>query len=108
MVESTTLDQIWQRHQSPKVSCLKLDVEGAELSVLNGARKCIASERPSILLEWNAENLAAHDCPPDTLLSFAREMNLDLLCIMPFCMVSSAAMLHLLMMKCENFLLLPK
>jgi len=107
-VESTTIDQVLQEHGSPKVSCLKLDVEGAELSVLNGARNCVLSQRPSIVLEWNRENLAAHDCAPEALLTFADEMKLDVLCVAPFCVVSSAAMLRLLMVKSENFLLLPK
>src|SRR5262249_24494703 len=38
MVERTTIDQVWREHRTPEVSCIKIDVEGAELSVLNGAR----------------------------------------------------------------------
>src|SRR5262249_50592048 len=31
LVESTTIDHVWSAQGKPKVSCLKIDVEGAEL-----------------------------------------------------------------------------
>jgi FkbM family methyltransferase len=107
-VQSTTIDRVWVEQRTPEVSCLKIDVEGAELSVLNGAKNCIASQRPSIILEWNAENLAAYDCAPEALLHFAREMDLDVVAITPFSVIESDAMLRLAMKTCENFLLLPR
>lgn len=52
-VTTDTLDNIWRDSGKPSVSIIKLDVEGAETSVLNGAKKCIQECRPVILLEAN-------------------------------------------------------
>jgi FkbM family methyltransferase len=42
----------------PRVDLLKIDVEGAELSVLHSARRLIASSRPVLYLEVNQTGLA--------------------------------------------------
>lgn len=48
-VVSITLDWLAQRRPAPAV--LKLDVEGSELAVLQGAEQLLARHRPKILLE---------------------------------------------------------
>lgn len=49
-VASVTLDSFWQRSgRSP--SLLKIDVEGAELAVLEGGRRLLSECRPTIFLE---------------------------------------------------------
>jgi FkbM family methyltransferase len=50
-VEQTTLDAIWERAGRPVVSLIKIDVEGGELDVLNGAHALLASQLPTILIE---------------------------------------------------------
>ena len=56
-VEITTLDEEWKRLGRPQVSAIKIDVEGNEIDVLDGAVECIQAEQPTILMEWNSINL---------------------------------------------------
>jgi Methyltransferase FkbM domain len=50
-VRVTTLDDVWHDPQRPVVSFCKIDVEGAELSVLEGAKELLATCGPALLLE---------------------------------------------------------
>ena len=61
-VPVTTVDLAWAEAGRPKVSALKIDVEGGELNVLCGASELIATQKPAILLEaWGAEQLGPID-----------------------------------------------
>jgi FkbM family methyltransferase len=50
-VPAVTLDDLWDERGRPMVSFCKIDVEGAELSVLQGAERLLAACRPMLLLE---------------------------------------------------------
>jgi len=50
-VPSMTVDRVWQEVGQPRVSVMKVDVEGAELAVLNGSRGLIAGCSPAVLIE---------------------------------------------------------
>jgi FkbM family methyltransferase len=50
-VRIVTLDETWEEQGRPVVSFCKIDVEGAELSVLEGAARMLAACRPALLLE---------------------------------------------------------
>jgi FkbM family methyltransferase len=57
-VPLTTVDIAWAAAGKPRVSALKIDVEGGELAVLQGATELLARDHPAILLEaWGAEQL---------------------------------------------------
>ena len=58
-VDVTSLDEAWISLGRPRVSMIKIDVEGGELDVLRGARECLGRERPHVLLEWCDLNLPA-------------------------------------------------
>ncbi len=63
-----TLDGVLEAHPvASGVSCLKIDVEGAELSVLEGAKTTIATERPLIMMEIGGETASAAGYTPDDL-----------------------------------------
>jgi FkbM family methyltransferase len=49
MVQTTTLDEFFTKHRPPNF--LKIDVEGHELAVVEGARHTLATQRPTVLLE---------------------------------------------------------
>jgi FkbM family methyltransferase len=52
-VRSVRLDALWEDMGRPAVSFIKIDVEGAEASVLRGARAMITSSHPALLIEAN-------------------------------------------------------
>ncbi len=57
-VPLTTVDLAWADAGKPAVSAFKIDVEGGELAVLQGASELLARDHPAILLEaWGAEQL---------------------------------------------------
>jgi FkbM family methyltransferase len=56
-VEAIALDDYVQRHRPP--SLVKIDVEGAELHVLNGAKELISFYKPLVLCEVHSPELAS-------------------------------------------------
>lgn len=57
-VKSRRLDDVWKEEGRPLIKLFKIDVEGSEEQVLNGALRCIEFCRPTILIEANeVENL---------------------------------------------------
>lgn len=65
-VLTVTLDWLVQHFPSPQV--VKIDVEGAEASVLRGAATLLRSHRPALICEINSEN--TEECT-EILKSFA-------------------------------------
>lgn len=73
-VPSVRLDQVWSDLGRPNVSFVKVDVEGAELSVIRGGATMITAGRPALLIEAadpgrfarirsELEPLGYRDCP---------------------------------------------
>jgi FkbM family methyltransferase len=58
-VAASSLDTVWNEVRRPQVSVVKIDVEGTELGVLEGASEFLAACRPTLLIEIkSAERLA--------------------------------------------------
>ena len=57
VVATTTLDELVREVGWPRVDLVKADVEGAEVLLLEGARKVLEQSRPVILLEWQDASL---------------------------------------------------
>jgi FkbM family methyltransferase len=106
-VPVSTLDAEWQALGRPPVSMLKIDVEGAEAEVLEGGRELLRAARPAILLEWYAPYLAHYGVGADWLIQFARDCRLRLFGVPSAVEAEDAQALDVLMMTCQNFLLLP-
>lgn len=61
-VETVSLDDLFARGEIPAPNVLKIDVEGAEASVLAGAEKVIAEARPAIFLATHGAEVHAKCC----------------------------------------------
>jgi FkbM family methyltransferase len=60
LVHCITLDEYIERNRIPRVDVMKIDIEGAELPMLNGARKLLGSENaPLIVIEFEEERQKA-------------------------------------------------
>jgi FkbM family methyltransferase len=57
---TTTVDEFVADHGLDRVDLVKVDVEGAELSVLAGAEKTLATYRPVTVLEFNTFGFTIH------------------------------------------------
>lgn len=106
-VEVTSLDQEWRSLGSPSVSMIKIDVEGGELDVLRGARKCLSHERPFVLLEWCDLNLAAYGIPRDEIFFLARESCYTLYALPEMVPITTPGDLALQAIRTESFLMAP-
>ncbi len=61
-----------------------------------------------MLLEWNRQNLSAYECPSSFILTFAQEMNYELLTVPGLHSVENENQLKVHMAFTENFLLSPR
>ena len=50
-VEQITLDNLWESEKKPRVDLIKIDVEGAELQVLQGAEQLLRNLQPIVMFE---------------------------------------------------------
>jgi len=72
-VELTTLDRLRAEELDAPISLIKIDVEGAELDVLDGARSLIIRDRPFLMLECNPAALKTAGRDAEGLLSRLRD-----------------------------------
>jgi FkbM family methyltransferase len=106
-VEVTTLDTEWKKLGCPPVSAIKIDVEGSELAVIEGAAECLKATRPTIMIEWNAKNLAAYDIEPEALFGTIKSIGYSLYALPFLVEIETRSELKLHMLGTESFLLVP-
>lgn len=106
-VPVTTLDAEWETLGRPPVSMVKVDVEGAELEALSGARELLRAAKPSLLIEWNARNYAAYGCTATDLLDFADLHRYGVYSVPELSPVETPLVLAAAMATRETFLLAP-
>ena len=70
-VACTTLDEFALAQQVQKIDFIKIDVEGAELSILQGAKSILQTLNPSLMLiELSQKNLLAYQTTKNDILQF--------------------------------------
>lgn len=76
-VQTTRLDDFIVGLPCPTV--IKMDCEGAELSILNGAKQSIIKNKPLIMLEVHPINKKAYNVSNEAIFSFLNEMQYTIL-----------------------------
>jgi FkbM family methyltransferase len=108
-VPTASIDAEWQARGRPTVSLLKVDVEGAELGVLNGAAECLAACRPTVVTEWSPRNFVAYGCRAEDMLRAAARAGYDAFLVPELYPLSAdPRALHFQLAAHENLLLLPQ
>jgi FkbM family methyltransferase len=77
LVRTAVLDQLYPGLGLDRLDVLKIDVEGAELPVLRGARETISRYSPIIILELNEETFNAAGYTTRDVLSFLMELGYE-------------------------------
>lgn len=73
IVPVTTLDAYCQSNGIERIDLVKMDVEGAELLVLKGARQVLSKMRPVIIMEVSHRTTARFGYNPQTIRDFLHE-----------------------------------
>jgi FkbM family methyltransferase len=73
-VRGRAVDNVLRELGIRRVDVMKVDVEGAELHVLRGARETLQRHHPKIVIEVIPDHLAGMNTTVDQLFSFLREM----------------------------------
>ncbi|HTA42774.1 MAG TPA: FkbM family methyltransferase [Bryobacteraceae bacterium] len=108
IVPMTTLDEEWRTLGRPRVSCIKMDVEGAEMLALNGARELIGANHPWIFLEWYKENFQWFGNEAKDLLDAADELGYELVSLRNLSVIRSTPVLTMQMRVTSAFVLAPR
>lgn len=66
-VKAKTLDDVIQEEQLNKVDVVKIDIEGAELDVLNSAPYILSTLRPIVITEYGTNTWTKFDATPEKL-----------------------------------------
>ena len=107
-VTVSTIDDEWRALDRPAVSVIKIDVEGAEGGVLDGASELLAAQRPAVLIEWHEPYLVRFGTRPESILAFADRFGYQMFTVPGGVPVRDEAGLRVQMMSCQNYLLVSK
>ncbi|WP_017292540.1 FkbM family methyltransferase [Geminocystis herdmanii] len=105
-IPTTTIDTVWENLGCPKVSLIKIDVEGGEYQTIQGGLRCIAQENPYFLIEWNKFNIKPYGYSFDALIDLANQIGYSIFSVPGLMAINNSAILKLKMIETESFLLI--
>ena len=71
------LDDYVREKSIGRVDIIKIDIEGAELKALEGARETIARFRPLVFMELDLDNLERAERSPEEVLQYWKSLNYE-------------------------------
>ena len=74
-IDCDTLDNFCDRNQIKKIDMIKIDTEGSEYRVLLGGIETIKKFKPSILMEFNHENMSQCGVSSNQITKLLEELN---------------------------------
>ncbi|HEX8873846.1 MAG TPA: FkbM family methyltransferase [Nitrosospira sp.] len=69
------LDDYIRDKNLQRVDIIKIDIEGAEIRALNGARESLVRLRPLVLMELDLDNLSRANCSPKEVFDFWKSLD---------------------------------
>lgn len=106
-IKCNTLDEVWMQLNSPKVSVIKIDIEGYDFFALKGGAVCIKKNRPVIFIEWYEDYITKFGLTHESLLNLCGEFSYSILCMNSLLKISSVTEMKLHQQFESNFILIP-
>lgn len=78
-IHVTTIDSYLNRKGITEIDLIKIDVEGYELNVLQGAREILYKSHPLLFIELDDNNLKEHNQSSKDLVEFLEELDYEFL-----------------------------
>jgi FkbM family methyltransferase len=91
-VKTMTLDDWWFNNGQPNVNLIKLDTEGAEFWILQGASKLIQELKPVIFIEIHLENIRNYPFNLSELLDLISDLKYQLYSLGGECLTNEKLM----------------
>ncbi len=96
------LDSWWKENSQPKIDLIKIDTEGAELKVLNGATELLKKESPVIYFELYEKNISAFGIKASEIISLLEGLNYEVKTLEGE--ITNTANVESLMVKTDSFI----
>ena len=74
-IEVVTLDTYVKENRIPHIDAIKIDVEGFEMNVINGAKDLLKRFRPLLFIELDEKNLNDQNSSPKELIKHLINLN---------------------------------
>jgi len=108
LVSQRILDNVIEEMSVSRLDLIKLDCEGAELLVLQGAKRCVERFRPIIMMEFSQLNYLKYNLSANMLWDWVQDANYLLLTPMMNLLDLYTLEIHIGALLEGQFILIPK